>query len=377
VTEQLTLKYRPQRFDDMVGQRLTSVVLKQMVAEGSVPNAILFDGPRGTGKTSAARILAMELNPDERDNILGGTSLAVIEIDAASNGSVADIRSLVEQLRFSVGAEKRVVILDEAHSITREGFNALLKTLEEPPPGVIFVLVTTEPQKLPDTILSRVMEFEFRRVPPSELLTLVNKVALAEDIDLPAELATKLAEVADGSARDAIKNLDFIVRADIKTVEQFDELTGRKDVGPILFASLLTGDHSKIFKVFDELMMQTGDPRVVSNALSDLITDLFILLAGGEVSASGKALEHRIKLAQLVSVDALYAAVSIIWDLKTRVRASEDQRTALAAALVLVSNKLVALREVETKTADTSVSSEVASEQNAPHVLSLSEIQQM
>lgn len=373
--EPLTLKYRPHTFDDMVGQRLTAVVLNQMVANKSVPNALLFDGPRGTGKTSAARILAMELNPTERESILNGTSLAILEVDAASHGSVADIRYLTEQLRYSVGANNRVVILDEAHSITREGFNALLKTLEEPPANVTFVLVTTEPHKLPETILSRLMEFEFRRVTPEELLSRVVSIAEKEGISGNNELLVKICETADGSVRDAIKNLDFVHRAEIETAEQYIDLIGEKDVGPLLFASLMTNDHAKIFSVFDHLMLEIGDPRILATALSDLITDLFILKSDGNVKASGKALEYRIKLSNLVQSDNLFSAVQILWDLKTRVRWNEDQRAALATALVLVSSKLTDGKTKESITPDVSETSPVASIQDVPRALSLSELQ--
>jgi DNA polymerase-3 subunit gamma/tau len=376
MTDQLTLKYRPQTFGDMVGQKLTAVVLDQMVSKDAMPNALLFDGPRGTGKTSAARIVAMELNPEERDSILAGTSLAILEIDAASHGSVADIRALSEQLRYSAGAKNRVVILDEAHSITREGFNALLKTLEEPPDNVTFILVTTEPHKLPETILSRLMEFEFRRVVPADLLERIRSIAELESIEIQDELLAKLSEVADGSVRDAIKNLDFVHRSGISTVDEYIKLTGEKDVGPVLFAALLTNDHSTIFTVFDHLMMETGDPRVISTALSDVITDLFILKSDGAVTASGKALDHRLKLAKLVDSQNLFAALQILWDLKTKVRWSEDQRAALSAALVLAADKLTDGKTPDSVNDDTDVSSPVPSEEEAPRVLTISEIQQ-
>lgn len=376
MTEPLTLKYRPQRFGDMVGQKLNSVVLQQMVKAGSVPDAILFDGPRGTGKTSAARILAMELNPNERESILAGTSLSVIEIDAASHGSVNDVRGLAEQLGYSVGAEKRVVILDEAHSITREGFNALLKILEEPPAGVVFVLVTTEPSKIPETVLSRVMEFEFRRVAPEDILARLVHIAEAESIELPRDLIERISEDADGSVRDAVKNLDFVHRAEVTTVDQYLELTGRKDYGPLLLASMLSNDPAKIFSALDRVLLDTGDPRVVTTALTDVIRDVFILKAGGEVTASGVALYHRVQLAKRIHAPGLYLAVQVLWDLKTRVRWNEDQRAALSVALILAADKLGGDRVNETVTPDVPSTSEVASDQDAPRALSLSELQQ-
>lgn len=383
MSEQFTSKYRPKSFHDMVGQTLNAVVLQQMVNTGSVPSALLFRGPRGTGKTTAARILAMELNPLERESILRGTSISVIEIDAASNGSVADIRALTEQLEYNVGAENRVVILDEAHSITRDGFNALLKTLEEPPAGVVFVLVTTEPNKIPETILSRVTEFEFRRVSPRDIHTRLAQIATKESLPLPPELLERIAETCDGSVRDAIKMLDFSARTGTETVEQFDEFFGVKDYGPDLFAALLTNDHSKIFAQLDRILQDTGDYRLVTTVLADTFRDIFVLKAGGEVSASGDSLRKRVLLAKAAPTNPMYPAVQVLWDLKTKVRWSEDQRAALELALVLVADKLT---EGQSRTvgrveqSDQSVTpvavptSPVASKEDEPRELSLSEL---
>jgi DNA polymerase III subunit gamma/tau len=375
VIEPLTLKYRPRSFATMVGQKLTSTVLAQMVSNESVPSALLFDGPRGTGKTSAARILAMELNSDERDSILAGTSLSVIEIDAASNGSVADIRSLSDQLGYSVGSKYRVVIIDEAHAISSAGFAALLKILEEPPAGVVFVLVTTEPHKLPRTILSRLTEFPFWRVSPADLYARIIHVSTEEGIHISTELAVKLAEVADGSVRDAIKNLDFVNRSGVTTVQEYVELSGEKDYAPLLFAALLTNNHANIFKSLDAIMMDTGDPTVVSDALIMLMKDLFILKSDGHVSAAGKALEYRVKLAKVTPSDNLFSAIQVLWDLKTKVRSADDSSAALAMALVLIAEKLSAGRQPVSITADTPTTIPVASVPSAPRALSLSEVQ--
>ena len=368
------VKYRPSSFSDMVGQRLNAVVLDQMVKTNSVPSALLFSGPRGTGKTTAARILAGALNPDEREEILAGRSLSVIEIDAASNGSVADVRSLVEQLQYGVGADSRVIILDEAHSITREGFNALLKTLEEPPPAVVFVLVTTEPHKLPDTILSRLTEFEFRRVSSADILVRLVHICTAEELTVLPELLQRIADSADGSVRDAVKTLDFTIRAGVNTVEEFDELFGSKDAAPYLLAAVLTGDAAKIYSSLDRLMADVGDARVLSSGLADLFADLFVLQAGGDIKAAGAALDLRVRLAKAVNADSLYAAASVLWDLRTKIRPSEDALSSLRLALMLIAKRLgqetaVSVnRVVETKS---QVESKV---EERP--LSLSELQQ-
>ncbi len=381
MTQPLTLKYRPAYFNEVVGQNITAVSLARMVSNDDIPNGLLFSGPRGTGKTSVARILAMELNPDQRENILAGDTLSVVEIDAASNGRVDDVRQLTQALRFSAGSKYRVVILDEAHSMTREAFNALLKTLEEPPPGVIFVLVTTEPHKLPPTVLSRLMEFEFRRVAPADLFERIRRIAELESVEVQDELLVKIAERADGSVRDAINSLDQVRRAGITTADEYIELVGEKDVGPTLLAALMTNNHAIIFRVLDKLMLDIGDPRVLYDALNTSIRDLFVLKSGGSVTAAGKALEDRIKLAQLVKSNALFAAVRILWELKTKVRQSENPRVSLEQALILVAEKLSegkvfggATSENGHAPAPSPVTSEAPS---APRALSLSEIQQM
>lgn len=377
MNQPLALKYRPAYFNEVVGQTITSVSLARMVANGDVPPGLLFAGPRGTGKTSVARILAMELNPEERENILSGGSLSVIEIDAASNGRVDDIRQLTQALRFSAGSEYRVVILDEAHSMTREAFNALLKTLEEPPPGVIFVLVTTEAHKLPETVLSRLMEFEFRRVSPNDLFERIRKIAELESIEVQNELLTKIAERADGSVRDAIMSLDLVHRAGVSTAAEYIDLVGEKDVGPHLFAALMTNNHGTIFRVLDQLMLDVGDPRVLYDALNSTIRDIFVLKSGGSITAAGKALEDRTKLSQLVKSNALFSAVRILWELKTKVRQTENPRTSFEMALILVAEKLsegkvfgTTSYEKQHEAPATPVTSE------APRPLSLSEIQQ-
>jgi DNA polymerase-3 subunit gamma/tau len=261
--------------------------------------------------------------------------------------------------------------------MTREAFNALLKTLEEPPAGVIFVLVTTEPEKLPDTIISRTMEFEFRRVKPSDLLDRVLAVAAAESIDLPNDLAIKIVEYAGGSVRDALISLDLVSRAEISTVEQYVELVGERDVGPLILASLLTNNHATIFSVLDNLMMETGDPRTLLASLNSAIRDLFVLKAGGRINAAGQAYDNRLKLSQLIGANALYAAVTILWELKTKVRQSEDQLSSLEQALILVAEKLSTGKvygSTNSVTSDTEVANPVAFEEEA-RPLSLSEIQ--
>ncbi len=209
-------RYRPQRFGDLVGQEVVARTLLNEVRSGTLAHAYLFAGVRGTGKTSTARILARAVNCEspvdgEPDNvcaacveILSGASVDVLEIDAASNRSIDDMRELRERVGYLPAVLRRkVYIIDEAHMLTTDAWNAFLKTLEEPPPHVLFVLATTEPHKVPETIRSRVQRFDFRRVPVPAIEQLLAEIARKEGEDVDADAVTLLATAAQGSLRDA------------------------------------------------------------------------------------------------------------------------------------------------------------------------------
>lgn len=318
----------------MIGQKATAVVLHRMVETDRVPSGLLFSGVRGSGKTSAARILASSLDAGD-----------VIEVDAASKGSVTDVRDMIEMLRYSSGGSKRVVIYDEAHSMSKEAFNALLKTLEEPPAGVIFVLVTTEPEKIPATVKSRLMEFVFRRVSVAEISERLDAVAQREGVDASPELIAFLAERADGSVRDALMMLDQCHRADISTKSSFLNLAGERDVAPILVRAMLTGDHAYIFETVDELSQRVPDPSKLVSGIVGVLKDVLVLRAGGKVSASPAGLTARSELAKFLEPERVLAAMRLLWDLKTKARQSTDPRGNLDLALVLVSEVLTRGRE--------------------------------
>lgn len=217
----LARKYRPQQFDDIVAQEHVTRTLKNAVSTQRLSSGYLFSGPRGTGKTTTARILAKALNcingptPTPCDKcpscleIISGSSLDVLEIDAASNTGVDDVRTLRENVRYlPTSGKKRVYIIDEVHRLSGSAFDALLKTLEEPPPHVVFIFATTEPFKVPETIRSRTQRYEFRRVNVSDLAAHIRKVAAAEKIEIEEEAVYTLARKADGAVRDSLSLLD-------------------------------------------------------------------------------------------------------------------------------------------------------------------------
>src|SRR5213083_2830543 len=228
----LARKYRPKRFSDLIVQTHVAAALRGAVAGGRVAHGYLFAGPRGVGKTTAARILAMALNCERRGPSSGGepcgecdscvriwtgaANLDVVELDAASNRGVDDARDLRERAMYAASAEHRhkVYIVDEAHMLTREAWNTLLKILEEPPPRVVFVFATTEPQKIAQSatpILSRLQRFDFRRIGPRAIVERLKQVLAAEGLTAEEDALQLIAKSADGGMRDGLSLLDQVL----------------------------------------------------------------------------------------------------------------------------------------------------------------------
>lgn len=264
-------KWRPQTFSDVRGQEHITEILKRQSADGRISHAYLFCGSRGTGKTSTAKILAkaancLDLRGGDPCNecancraIDAGTAPDVLEIDAASNNSVDDIRDLRDEVVYPPAIlKKRVYIIDEVHMLSASAFNALLKTLEEPPEHVIFILATTELASIPATILSRCLRFEFNRIPAEVIRDRIAQVAAAEGIKLSDDAASLLARLADGALRDALSLLEACAAAaegrgiEVETVRAQLGISGGEAVTALLCA-LLEKDLPKALEVTDEV----------------------------------------------------------------------------------------------------------------------------
>jgi len=331
-------QYRPQTFEEIFGQDHISQVLQSSLKKGSISHAYLFAGPRGTGKTTLARILAKAVNClDEKDRanpcnhcpicleINKNQSMDVVEIDAASNRGIDEIRDLRDKVAYAATRSRyKVYIIDEVHMLTKEAFNALLKTLEEPPSHVIFILATTEIHKLPETILSRCLRFYFRRANQSEIKNLLEKVAQEEKINLETETIELLANRAEGSYRDSLTLLTSLASVGGKVnAQQARELLGLPAENQVqqVFQALQSGQSAQLLTLFQQTLAQGGDLTILVKAVADHIKNL--ILSGQEQTDLG-------------SLAALLEELNLTL---ARVRTASDPTAVLAARLISLGQK--------------------------------------
>ena len=351
-------KYRPTRFDDVVGQGHITRTLINAIGQDRVSHAYLFAGPRGTGKTSTAKILAMALNcqagggrataePDGTcphcEAIRRGSSMDVLEIDAASNRGIDEIREIRDRVNFApVEGRMKVYIVDEVHMLTPEAFNALLKMLEEPPAHVVFVLATTEPHRVLPTILSRCQRFDFRRPSVQEIVRVLMSVAEREGIEVSENTLSVLARAAAGSFRDAIGTLDQLAAYCEGAISLQDALAilGVAELD-LLFelVDVVVGRDTQAALLFVEAQSQAGTD--LNQFIKDLLghlRDLYVVQHTAEppesVAASQENLDRIVSQANRVPTAELVAFIDLLGEAQRSVRQGADPRLELELILI-------------------------------------------
>ncbi len=275
-------KYRPRTFDQVVGQRAVTTILQKAIEQKRLPQALLFTGPRGVGKTSCARIMAREVNRAYLDDPEQDLSFNIFELDAASNNSVDDIRELINQVNIPPQVGKyKVYIIDEVHMLSNQAFNAFLKTLEEPPEHAIFILATTEKHKILPTILSRCQVFDFKRIGVKDIRDHLRQIADAEGIDIEDEALDLIARKADGALRDALSAFDKIVnigegKITRKQVSEYLGLVDR-DVFAGMTDLFLDGDSAGVLVEFNRLADQGADIYHFIGGLASYLRDVMLM----------------------------------------------------------------------------------------------------
>jgi len=346
--------FRPQQFRDVVGQEHVTKTLQNALLQNKFSHAYLFSGPRGTGKTSAAKIFAKAVNCEQAPvaepcnecpackGITNGSISDVIEIDAASNNGVDEIRDIRDKVKYAPTAVKyKVYIIDEVHMLSIGAFNALLKTLEEPPKHVIFILATTEPHKIPLTIISRCQRFDFRRISISSIVGRMSEIVESQQINVQQEALQVIASAADGGMRDALSLLDQAISYsdDAVTMEDVLLITGSVSQSFIatLVQSIYQKDVSTALKALDELMNQGKDPLKFIEDLIYYYRDMLLYQTAPnleEVLERVTVDEAFTQLAKEIPSDIIYSTIDILNKSQQEMKWTNHPRIFLEVAIV-------------------------------------------
>ena len=386
--------YRPKNFSDVIGQEHIVRTLKNQIENNNVGHAYLFCGTRGTGKTSTAKIFSRAVNctnlhNDEPCNecencreILEDKTMDVVEIDAASNNSVDDIRELRENVKYSPAKAKyKVYIIDEVHMLSQGAFNALLKTLEEPPTHVIFIFATTEPHKIPITILSRCQRYDFKRISIDTIVNRLVELMEKENIEVEEKALRYVAKAADGSMRDALSLLDQCIAFYLGqklTYENVLEVLGAVDneIFSRLTRQIINGDVVSCINLLDEIIMQGRELGQFVNDFIWYLRNLMLIKTSDEASEIIDASQERIQSlkeeADMVDTDVIMRYIRIFSELAGQIKYSSQKRVLIEIAFIKLTkpamerdisslNNRIALMEKKIENGDF-VSKQVASE---------------
>jgi len=345
--------YRPQKFSEVVGQEVIVKTLQNSIKAGKISHAYLFNGPRGTGKTSVARVLAKALNcPNVKDlepcgecevctEISSSTYPDVIEIDAASNNGVDEIRDIREKVKYlPSGAKWKIYIIDEVHMLTTNAFNALLKTLEEPPKHVIFVLATTDVHKVPATIISRCQRYDFKSLSVIEIKNKLAAVAKEENVQVDGETLMTIAESAEGALRDALSILEQVISYsnEVVTLDDVNNVTGNLSSDKLieLAVSFQEKEVNKALNTISELIYLGKEVRRIIAGLIQLYRDILIYknIDTQEISKYVFEKEEFKLLAKALTTDKIFYYIDVLSDVQSKIRFSNSPQIFLEVAVI-------------------------------------------
>lgn len=350
-------KHRPDSFDGIVGQDMVIRTLKNQIKNGQIAHAYLFCGPRGTGKTSTAKVFSKAINCenikedgpcgvcDVCESMASGSNMDIIEIDAASNNSVDDVRDLREKVKFPpTKGSYKVYIIDEVHMLSQGAFNALLKTLEEPPKHVVFILATTEPHKLPATILSRCQRFDFKRIGQGTIVEWIRSIAQKEGLDIEESALYSIARQAEGGARDALSLLDQSMGLYGKKISNEGILsilgTTSQDFLFTTVDDLIAGRVQGLLEAINKLVDNGKDLSVFVKGLNGHLRDMLVAKLCDKpsdlIDRESSELDRLINQAQGASETRLVRAVEILSELLAYIKKSSQPRILLELALIKI-----------------------------------------